>query len=139
MAHAAAVVHYTRMAQAAAAMAAGRAAFETAPELPADDEITPDEAHDRAVAELLTTTEPLADWIAKKCGCDQGRAPIDLGRFEDVDLIDCDRVPVLLAAVIAGDWTQQKAAAGRLAALYQQAERKQVAARAAELLKAVAL
>lgn len=136
MAHLSAVAHYTRMALEAAAMAAGRARFETAPELPADDEITPDEAHDRAVSELLTTAEPLADWIAKKCDCDQGRAPIDLGRLEDVDLIDCDRVPVLLAAMVAGDWQQQKVAAGRLAALYLKAERKTVATRAAELLKA---
>lgn len=122
----------------AAALATGRAAFETAPEL---DDDAPSEAdcHDRAEAELLTTAEPLADWIAKKCDCDQGRAPIDTARFEDIDLIDCDRVPVLLACIVAGDYAQMKAAACRLRTLYLKAERKAVEARTEQLMTGGAL
>ena len=118
----------------AAVLHSAQAAFEQPPEL--DDDDTPSEAdcHDRAEAELLTTAEPLADWIAKKCDCDQGRAPIDTARFEDIDLIDCDRVPVLLACIVAGDYAQMKAAACRLRTLYLKAERKAVEARTAELL-----
>ena len=117
-----------------AALHSAQAAFETAPELLDDDQPSEDDARDQAEAELLTTAEPLADWIAKRCDCDQGRAPIDVARFEDVDLIDCDRVPVLLACIVAGDYAQMKAAACRLRTLYLKAERKAVEVRTAELL-----
>ena len=136
MAHAAAVAHYTEMARQAANMAAlraGQARFETAPELPDDDTLTADEAQSQAEDEMLTTAEPLADWIAKRCDNDQGRGPINTTRFADVDLIDCDRVPVLLACLLAGDFAQMKAASCRLRTLYLKAERKAVQARAAEL------
>ncbi len=111
-------------AQNRAALASGQERFETAPELPGDDQPSEDDARDQAEAELLTTAEPLADWIAKRCDCDQGREPIDVARFEDVDLIDCDRVPVLLAAMVAGTKAQQLTAACRLRTLYLKAERR---------------
>lgn len=134
MAHLAAVAHYTQLAREARALQAGQARFETAPELPDDDALTADEAESQAADEVLTTTEPLADWLAKKCDCDQGRAPIDTTKFDDVDLIDCDRVPVLLACLLAGDFAQMKAASCRLRTLFLQAERKTVGQRAAQLL-----
>ena len=123
----------------AQALRNGRAAFETAPELLDDDQLSEDEARDQAVAELLTTAEPLADWIAKRCDCDQGRAPIDIAEFEDVDLIDCDRVPVLLACIVEGDYAQMKAAACRLRTLYLKAERRAVEARVEQLMTGGAL
>lgn len=107
------------------------------PRTPDDDTLTADEAESQAADEVLTTTEPLADWIAKKCDCDQGRAPIDTTKFEDVDLIDCDRVPVLLACLLAGDESQMRAASSRLRTLFLQAERKTVGLRAAQLLAGV--
>ena len=118
----------------AAALHSAQAAFEQTPELADDDTPSEDDCRSRAEDELLTTAEPLADWIAKKCDCDQGRAPINTARFEDVDLIDCDRMPVLLACIVAGDYAQMKAAACRLRTLYLKAERKAVEARTAELL-----
>ena len=89
-----------------AALHSAQAAFEAAPELLDDDTPSEDDCRSQAEDELLTTAEPLADWIAKRCDCDQGRAPIDTARFEDVDLIDCDRVPMLLACIVAGDYAQ---------------------------------
>ena len=117
-----------------AALHSAQAAFEAAPELLDDDTPSEDDCRSQAEDELLTTAEPLADWIAKRCDCDQGRAPIDTARFEDVDLIDCDRVPMLLACIVAGDYEQIKAAACRLRTLYLKAERRAVEARTTELL-----
>lgn len=104
------------------------------PRTPDEDTLTADEAEEQAADEVLTTTEPLADWIAKKCDCDQGRAPIDTTKFDDVDLIDCDRVPVLLACLLGGDEMQMHAASNRLRTLFLQAERKTIGQRAAQLL-----
>lgn len=98
------------------------------------DAVSEDDAQSLAESELCTTTEPLADWLAKRCDCDQGRAPIDTSRLRDIDLIDSDRVPVLLAALFDGDDSLQRAAISRLRALYLKAERKTVGQRAAELL-----
>lgn len=135
MAHLAAVAHYTALARAAASMTSAQNAYDNRAEPePVEFGFNADDAQAQAEDEILTTTEPLADWIAKKCDCDQGRAPIDTTKLEDVDLIDCDRVPVLLACLLAGDFAQMKAASCRLRTLYLQAERKTVAQRAAELL-----
>lgn len=135
MAHLAAVAHYTNLARQAAALQSAQVAYDNRAEPEQDeDALTADEAESQAADEVLTTTEPLADWIAKKCDCDQGRAPIDTTKLEDVDLIDCDRVPVLLACLLAGDYAQMKAASCRLRTLFLQAERKTVGQRAAQLL-----
>ena len=117
-----------------AALHSAQAAFEAAPELLDDDTPSEDDCRSQAEDELLTTAEPLADWIAKRCDCDQGRQPINTGRLQDVDLIDCDCVPVLLACIVAGDYSQMRAAACRLRTLYLKAERRAVEARTTELL-----
>jgi len=135
MAHLLAVNHYTNLARQAAALQSAQVAYDNRAE-PEQDEgaLTVEDAESQAADEVLTTTEPLADWIAKKCDCDQGRAPIDTTKLEDDDLIDCDRVPVLLACLLAGDFAQMKAASCRLRTLFLQAERKTVGHRAAQLL-----
>lgn len=137
MSHLAAVAHYTGLAQQAAALNLAQTAHDNRaePELD-DDTLTPDEAEAVAIDELLTTTEPLADWIAKKCDCDQGRAPIDTTKLAAVDLIDCDRVPVLLAAIVNGTRDLERTAIDRLRDLYLRAERKALGQRTAELLGA---
>ncbi len=135
MAHLAAVQHYTQMARQAAAMTSAQIAYDNRAEPePLQFGFNADDAQAQAEDEILTTTEPLADWIAKKCDCDQGRAPIDTTKLEDVDLIDCDRVPVLLACIVAGDYPQMQAASRRLRELFLAAERKTVGQRAAQLL-----
>jgi hypothetical protein len=135
MAHLAAVQHYTQMARQAAAMTSAQIAYDNRAEPePLEFGFNADDAQAQAEDEILTTTEPLADWIAKKCDCDQGRAPIDTTKLEDVDLIDCDRVPVLLACIVAGDYQQMNAASRRLRALFLATERKTVGQRAAQLL-----
>jgi len=135
MAHLAAVAHYTALARAAASMTSAQNAYDNRAEPePVEFGFNADDAQAQAEDEILTTTEPLAGWIAKKCDCDQGRAPIDTTRFADVDLIDCDRVPVLLACLLAGDEFQMRAASNRLRTLFLAAERKTVGQRAAQLL-----
>ena len=139
MAHLAAVAHYTALARAAASMTSAQNAYDNRAEPePVEFGFNADDAQAQAEDEILTTTEPLADWIAKKCDCDQGRAPIDTTKFDDVDLIDCDRVPVLLACLLAcllaGDESQMRAASNRLRTLFLAAERKTVGQRTAQLL-----
>lgn len=135
MAHLAAVAHYTAMARAAATMTSAQIAYDNRAEPESlQFGFNADDAQAQAEDEVLTTTEPLADWLAKKCDCDQGREPIDTTKLEDVDLIDCDRVPVLLACLLAGDYPQMQAASRRLSTLFLAAERKTVGQRAAQLL-----
>lgn len=135
MAHLLAVNHYTNLARQAAALQSAQVAFDNRAEPePLEFGFNADDAQSQAEDEVLTTTEPLADWLANKCDCDQGRAPIDTTKLEDVDLIDCDRVPVLLACLLAGDESQMRAASSRLRTLFLQAERKTVGQRAAQLL-----
>jgi len=105
-----------------------------------EDALTPDEAESQAEDEVLATAEPLADWMAKQCACDQGREPVNLlamRRAEpdlSVDLSDCNSVPVLLAAIMIGYYPEQRAAVARLRTLYLQSERQTVSKRAAVLL-----
>lgn len=119
----------------AATLHAAQAAWEQPPELPADDELLPHEAHGRAVDELLTTAEPLADWIAKACACDAGRAPIDTLGVTALQLLDTDSIPLLLACILAGDSQQADRAARRLRDLYVGSEKKAIEARAAALMR----
>ena len=115
-------------------MHAAQDRWEQPPELADDDELTADEAQEQAEAELLTTAEPLADWIAKGCDCDAGRDPINVHAVEDIDIADTDSIPLLLAAIVGGFRCQQGAAIERLRTLYLRAERASVDARAAQLL-----
>lgn len=151
----AAVVHYTRMAteaQAMTACAARDVAFRPGfdPDYgvyaahpmdprtpdPLDGELSADDAHDMAVAELLTTAEPAADWIAKQCDCDQGRAPIDTLHIGAEAIMDCASVPLLHALILGGDRHQAHRAADRLAALYKRAEGELIGRRTQEILAA---
>lgn len=121
----------------AAAFAAGQAAWDNAAPDYADDGAYDDQtARDQAIAELLTTAEPAADWIAKACDYDQGRAPINTLHIGGHAILECTSVPVLLALILNGTAQQQVRAADRLAYLYRTAETPWIAQRAAELLEA---
>lgn len=122
----------------AAAMASGRAAFETAPELPDDDEPSEEDARDAAEAEVLATPDLMANWLAFACsGADK---PVDVRNVAALQVLEAD-VPTLLAVLLAGDDKHTARALHRLRELARDDgdNVSLVAARAERLMKAGAL
>jgi len=67
-------------------------------EVEADEELTPEQAHDEASEQILSYAESVADWLAKACDCDEVRLPLDVRDLEPLQIIEGS--PALLLTVL---------------------------------------
>jgi len=121
----------------AQAMAAGRAAFETAPDLPDDDTPSEEDAREEAEALTLATPDLMANWL--QCECAASSKPVDVRNVTALQVLEAD-VPTLLAVLLAGDDKHTARALHRLRELAREDgdNVSLVAAKAGELMRGAA-
>ena len=112
----------------AAAMTSGRAAFED--EGLCEEILTAEQAEDRAKEEFLSCPEKLAAWLNMVCMGNE--KPLNVMRIERRESLT---VPQLLAVVLGGNSWHALNARDKLAEEFIAAHEREIAERAAELMK----
>lgn len=101
------------------------------------EETTEDDARSEATEQVLNYSESVADWLAKACDCEAGRQPIDVRALTPLQIIE-GAPHLLLAVLMNGDNTQALRALHRLRELAAVEFRREIAERAAAILREVA-